>query len=444
MAAQDVIVIGAGAAGLAAAAALAERGRRVLVLEARDRIGGRIWTRHEAGVAAPVELGAEFIHGHAPATVAWLRRAGRGVVESPDSHWRLRDGVLQQRDSYFLEVQKAMRAALDQITHDISLAELLDTHLKDVLSPEARNYARMMAEGFDAADTTRASARAIVEEWTGDMLNNAPQGRPEGGYSSLLEALAGALPADKVHVRLQTVVREVRWARGHVEIFGESFGRPYQAQAPRAIVTLPLGVLQLSPQHQDAVRFTPPLDAKQEALRGLGFGPVIKLVLRFQSAFWETLDDGRYRDAAFLHASECPFPTFWTPVPLRAPIINAWAGGPRAAQLSAQSRDGLPTLVDQALQSLQTMFGSRCDVRAQLQGAYMQDWQQDPYSRGAYSYQAVGGENAREQLAAPLEGTLFFAGEATASEDDAGTVVGALQSGERAAAEVFKASAHLA
>ena len=441
MAAQDVIVIGAGAAGLAAAAALAERGQHVLVVEARDRIGGRIWTRDEAGAAAPVELGAEFVHGYAPATVAWLRRAGRGVVESTDSHWRLQDGVLQQRGSYFLEVQRAMRAALGRLTHDVSLAELLDTYLKDVLSPEARDYARMMAEGFDAADTTRASARAIVEEWTGDMLNNAPQGRPEGGYSSLLEALAGALPADKVHVRLHTVVREVRWRRGHVEILGDSFGRPYQAQAPRAIVTLPLGVLQLSPQDEGAVRFTPPLDAKQDALRGLGFGPVIKLVLRFQTPFWETLDNGKYRDAAFLHAPKCAFPTFWTPVPLRAPIINAWAGGPRAAQLSAQAPDGLPTLVDQAVQSLQTMFGASCDVRAELQGAYMQDWQRDPYSRGAYSYEAVGGENAREQLAAPLEDTLFFAGEATDTHDEAGTVVGALQSGERAAAEVLQTSA---
>lgn len=437
---HDVVVIGAGAAGLAAAATLSAAGQRVLVLEARDRVGGRIWTRHEAGVVAPIELGAEFIHGYAPATVSWLKRGGRSVVESPDSHWRLVDGVLQQRDSYFAEVQKALRAALDRTTHDMSLAELLDVRLEGVLSAEARAYARMMAEGFDAADTTRASARAIIEEWTSDSMSNAPQSRPEGGYSSLLETLSGALPVDKVFVRLQTTVREVRWSRGKVEIAGESLGHPYRVQAPRAIITLPLGVLQQPPEAEGAVRFTPALDGKREALRGLGFGPAIKLVLRFHTPFWEGLEHGRYREAGFLHASQCAFPTFWTALPLRAPVLCAWAGGPRAQQLSESCHGRLGDLVEQALQSLETMFGNRCDVRGELQGVYVQDWQKDPFARGAYSYVAVGGATAREQLAAPLEDTLFFAGEATDTTGEAATVTGALLSGERAAGEVLESA----
>ena len=434
MSSHDVLVIGAGVAGLGAAAALAAAGRSVLVLEARDRVGGRIWTRHEPGVAAPIELGAEFVHGHAERNVAWLARAGKSAIETEHGHWRLENGALHQRDSAFQKVRNALLKHRDQVTHDVSLDTVLDKILKNELSDDERAYARMMAEGFDAADTSKASARAIADEWTGELLNSAPQSRPEGGYSSLLTALAGALPADKVHVRLQTIVREVKWSRGQVEVSGESFGKPFRAAAPRAIVTLPLGILQLAPGAADAVRFTPPLDAKRAALRGIGFGPVIKLVLKFHSAFWEDLDAGRYRDGGFFHATGCEIPTFWTALPVRAPVLTAWAGGPRAARLTA--KHDFAGLVSAALASLDTLFNHRCDVHAQLEAAYWHDWERDPFAHGSYSYVAVGGATAREDLAQPLDDTLFFAGEAT-DTDESATVTGAVLSGERAAAEVL-------
>jgi monoamine oxidase len=185
------------------------------------------------------------------------------------------------------------------------------------------------------------------------------------------------------------------------------------------------------------VRFTPALDAKRAALGGLGFGPVIKLSLKFRSAFWEELDEGRYRDGGFFHAPSCAFPTFWSALPLRAPTINAWAGGPRAARLSREQ--DFPGLVRAALAALTEIFGERCDPSSQLEAARLHDWQCDPFAHGAYSYVAVGGATARRDLAAPLEETLFFAGEATDEEEPA-TVTGALLSGERAAAEVLAAS----
>jgi monoamine oxidase len=437
MSSHDVLVIGAGVAGLAAAAALAAGGRSVLLLEARDRLGGRVWTRHEPGVAAPIELGAEFVHGYAERNVAWLARAGKSALETEGSRWRLENGVLIQRDSAFEKVRDALLKHRDQVTHDVSLDTVLDQILKNELSDDARAYARMMAEGFDAADTSKASARAIADEWTGELLSDAPQSRPEGGYNSLLLALAGALPAERVQVRLQTIVREVKWARGKVEVSGESFGQPFSVVAPRAIVTLPVGILRLAPDSADAVRFTPPLNAKRDALRGIGFGPVIKLVLSFHSAFWAELDGGRYRDGGFFHAAGCEIPTFWTPLPLRAPVLNAWAGGPRAARLSAKY--DFAGLVSVALASLDTLFNHRCDVRSLLAAAYLHDWAQDPFSHGAYSYVAVGGATARDDLAKPLDDTLFFAGEATDSDESA-TVTGALLSGERAAAEVLARS----
>jgi monoamine oxidase len=431
----DVAIIGAGAAGLAAAAALAGSKRSVLVLEARDRIGGRIWTRHESGLPVPIELGAEFIHGDAPETMAHLRRANAAAIESPDEHVSFHDGDVQPTEG-FTQVQKAIResrALLDE--RDLSLDEFLDKHLARVLSVEARQYARMMAEGFDAADPSRVSARSLVEEWTSEAMTHEPQSRPDGGYDSLLRELAGAARRGNVRLQLQTIVRGVKWSGGSVQIEAQARGEPLRVSARRAIVTLPLGVLQASADAPGGVRFSPPLDSKRAALEGLGFGPVVKLNLRFRTAFWDEIEHGRYRDVTFFHSRKAPFPTFWSAVPLRAPLLVAWAGGPRATRLAGASTGELAKL---AVTTLQSMFGETCDVQSLFEAAYWHDWQQDPHSRGAYSYVRVGGGDASRQLAAPLADTLFFAGEATDHEGESTTVTGALRSGERAAREVLQ------
>ncbi|HEX9434088.1 MAG TPA: FAD-dependent oxidoreductase, partial [Burkholderiales bacterium] len=166
---------------------------------------------------------------------------------------------------------------------------------------------------------------------------------------------------------------------------------------------------------------------KRAALKKLADGPVIRVAMRFHRPFWEE----RARGVAFFHSPQAPFPTFWTPLPKRAPLLTAWAGGPKAARLTGSSTR---KLLDAALTSLESVFGK--GVRAELAAAYVQDWMQDPYSRGGYSYLLVGGKGAREELAAPIDETIFFAGEATDSEES-GTVAGALRSGQRAAREIL-------
>jgi monoamine oxidase len=430
----DVLIIGAGGAGLAAAAELTHSGRSVLVLEARERIGGRMWTQHAPDLAVPIEYGAEFIHGRAPTTMAILQRGGKTAIESTDTHYRLHDGELAARNDHFHDVQRAMRASAAKLEKtDLSFDTFLE---QSSLSLEARRYAKMMAEGFDAADTSRASARAIAAEWTADMMNDdAPQSRPQGGYDALLAALAVSLQSESLRLRLQTIVRAVRWSKGAVEIEGTSIGEPFRASARRAIITLPLGVLQQPADAPGGVRFDPALSEKHSALQGLASGPVIKLMLRFRSAFWEELDGGRYRNAAFFHAPNADFRTFWTQLPVRAPLLVAWAGGPIAARLS--SAEPAADIAADALSVVQTMFGRHYDVAEALQGSYYHDWQRDPFARGAYSYVLVGGNAARQSLAAPLADTLFFAGEATDTEGETATVAGALQSGIRAAREAL-------
>jgi monoamine oxidase len=428
----DVIVIGAGAAGLMAAATLVQAGRSVLLLEARDRIGGRIWTRTEPGVPTPLELGAEFIHGQAPVTRGLLAEAGVAAIDSADSHWTLRDGELGPSDGWFEHFLSALSAADILATQDISFDALLEGPLSQALSVQERQFARTMAEGFDAADTTRASARALAAEWSGDTLGDTPTGRPQGGYERVLAALMGKLSSDRLRLQLQSPVQTVRWSSAGVEITGRTLDAPFEARARRAIVTLPLGVLQ-----GGAVRFAPALAAKRNALAGLASGAVVKVLLRFATPFWESVAAARYRGASFLHIPEAEIPTYWTAAPAHAPLLVAWAGGPRAQRLSSGATE--VAIVRAALAGVRQLFGQFLDVDAQFQGYCYHDWQRDPFARGAYSYVLVDGGDARRALAQSIDDTLFFAGESTDSTGEAGTVAGALQSGVRAAHEALAA-----
>jgi len=430
----DVVIIGAGVSGIAAASELRKSGLSVLILEARDHVGGRAWTRHEPDLSAPIELGAEFIHGRVPETFELLREVGKAALDTSGAHWRLREGKLvQNTEDLFGSIQVALERSNVLKQPDISFDTWLSRSGEYGLSPEAAAMARAFVEGFDAADPARVSAHFIAKEWGSGGMLDSPQFRPLGGYSSVLAALAGALDRENIRLQLQTVVREVRWRRGSVEIDAAFLDQPFSVQATCAIVTLPLGVLQAPDGASGTVRFVPALDTKREALQQLVFGPVLKLSLRFRTAFWEKLDGGRYEDAAFFHSAATAFPTFWTALPLRAPLLTAWIAGPKAARLSMYE---MPEIVRQALDSLSTVFGGRPPSEFELEAAYLHNWQTDPFSRGAYSYIGVGGGDARRTLAEPLEGTLFFAGEATDTEGEAATVTGALQSGARAAREV--------
>jgi len=433
--AYDVLIIGAGAAGLAAAAEVARAGRSALLLEARDRIGGRCWSLEIPGMPVPVELGAEFIHGRPPATFSLLEKFGIAAMDRNGSGWYVERGRLRSTGDVFDEIRAALRE-IGAPRRDVSFDTFLQRELGH-LSPRARAFARRRVEGYDAADPARASARAIVEEWSGeDEATAASHFRPLGGYGLLLESLSRSLAGTKVRLQLRSVVHEVRWQRGRVEVLGRRGGKVFRANAGRAIVTLPLGVLQLAPDAPGAVRFAPALDAKARALGGLAPSPVIKVMMRFRTAFWETLDGGRYEDAAFLRSFDAPFPSFWTALPVHTPLLVAWAGGPKADRLSGlAARD----IIRRATASLEAIFGKRAKVARRLEAAWLHDWQQDLFARGAYSYVRVGGAGARKALAAPLQGTLFFAGEASDFEGEHGTVAGALRSGTRAARQVLKA-----
>jgi monoamine oxidase len=428
----DVVIIGAGVSGVAAACGWGRSGLSVLILDARDRVGGRTWTRHEPDLAAPIELGAEFIHGRAPETFELLREVGKAALDTSGAHWTLRNGRLEQNtEDLFEDIQRALARSKALDEPDVPFETWLLHSDRYGLPAEAAAMTSAFVEGFDAADPARVSTHFIAREWGAGGMLNSPQFRPSGGYSSALTAFASALYRDRFRVQLGTVVREIRWKHGSVDIDASFLGQPFSVQSRCVIVTLPLGVLQ-----EGSVRFAPALTAKHQALSALAAGAVLKLSLRFRTAFWEAIDGGRYRDAAFFHSAETVFPTFWTPLPLRAPLLTAWIGGPKAERLSSEPES---QIVRQALESLSVVFGGRTASELELEAAYVHNWQTDPFSRGAYSYPLAGAGNARNVLAEPLEKTLFFAGEATDTQDEAATVTGALQSGDRAALEVIRA-----
>ena len=427
----DAIVIGAGAAGLAAACSLAGRSLRVLVLEARDRVGGRVWSEPFARAAVPAELGAEFIHGRAEETMALLRDAGTAAVETGGESWtRSENGDLRRNDDDMMPAAGIFEGAR-ALESDESVDRFLQRFADDESMRETVRAARAFVEGFEAADPAIASARAIADEWrSGVDLTSA---RPLGGYPPMLERLRNACAAAGVQTCLSTVVRRLSWRRGAVAVETESsWGESRTLHARAAVVTLPVGVLRHSGDETEVV-FDPDLPAaKREALASIEMGHAVKVALWFRTAFWERLRDGRYRDSAFFRCEGLPFPTYWTQFPLRSELIVAWAGGPKAIAMSGASQS---ELIGRALSGFGALFGEHELAREEFEEGVMHDWGRDPFARGAYSYVAVGGGNARAALAMPVDGTLFFAGEATSNDGQGGTVNGALETGERAARE---------
>ncbi len=432
----DVIVIGAGAAGLAAAQKLAGRSLRVLLIDARDRVGGRVLTRPVPGLATPAELGAEFIHGPAEETFDLLRDAGVAAIDTGGESWVCDGGGLRRDEDNFTSAAGIFEGARS-LPEDESTDRFLRRFEGDAGKRATVSAARAFVEGFEAADPTLASARAIADEWlSGVDLRSA---RPYGGYGPILSRMRDACAAAGVRIALSTLARNVAWRRGEVrvEVAGSLEGlRALHARA--AVVTLPVGVL----RHRGdgtAVAFEPELPAeKLGSLARIEMGHVVKVALAFRTAFWERVCHERYRGAAFFHCDAQPFAAYWLQTPVRSDLVVAWAGGPRAIALRGASE---AELVEVAVNGFGVLLDEPALVRAELVGGMTHDWSRDAFSRGAYSYVAVGGGDARAVLATPLEGTLFFAGEATSTDGQGGTVNGALKTGRRAAEEAAAALA---
>jgi monoamine oxidase len=419
----DVLIIGAGAAGLAAAARLRRAGRRVVVLEARERTGGRVDTHRPEGWPGPVEGGAEFEHGLPPVTEALRKRARLRARDLGQRHWERQRRGPRRGDRDWAAAQELLEQLYQAAAErDRTFTEMMrDPRWRRRAPAAVWALARSYVEGFNAAPADRVSVRSLaVQAEAAERVHADRLRRFDDGYDRVLAPLARGLD-----VRLGARVRVVRWRPGHVRVdaVGPTGAPLPPLSARQAVITLPVAVLAAGD-----VRFAPALPAAKGAAIGrIGVGPVIKVVLRFRRDPLRALP---FRPT-LLHAPGAPVPTWWPPHP-EHPVVVGWAAGPRAVALEPLADDAR---VRRALASVAAALGTTTGaLAAELDGYRVFDWQRDPFAQGAYSYVLAGAIDAPDALAAPVADTLFFAGEAT-NLPDMGTVHGALESGARAATE---------
>ncbi len=437
----DVLIVGAGAAGLAAAQDLSAADLRVIVVEARGRVGGRIFTLRDQSVPAPVELGAEFVHGKSPELFEIIESAHLPFCEVTGRHWYFENGVLSRTDDFWAKLDQLMEQ-MKSVDPDRSFKDYLDSLPHDPETERAKAIAVRYVEGFHAARIDRIGVHGLIKaNEAAEQIDGNKAFRLLRGYVDVSQWLYEEAKGHGAIFQLNTVVDEVRWKRDTVELVCRSDNISLSFSAPRTIITLPLGVLQAGEDQHGAVRFDPELPReKRDAVRALEMGHVVRIVLHFHERFWEKIDipgTGEKEDLSqlgFIHYPEAPISTWWTVLPERAPLLVGWVGGPAAEGFISQSQE---EILNSALDSLSRIFGvTENYVRSLLAGSFIHDWQADPFTRGAYSYLPVNGLAAQLALSQPVDNTLFFAGETT-SVGNIGTVHGAIQSGRRAAKEVI-------
>jgi len=430
----EVVVIGAGVAGLAAARALCGAGVNVRVLEARGRAGGRVYTVHDAVRPLPVELGAEFID--VPGEVWELfRAAGGAAYRSVRGFWTVDRGRAEPLD--FGRMEPVMERLPSSPHPDLTFAQFLEG-LREV-DEEARGLAARYVEGFHGAPVGRVGVAWLAQAEEGAAGGGGDvRHQPLGGYDRVAGALRAEVDA-RGALRLNTVVHRVAWSRGEAMVHARSRAGaelpPVRARA--VLVTVPLGVLQAPEGAPGAIAFDPQPRETLAAARSLAVAHVVKVVFRFREFLWERLEGvDPEAEAKFFQPSAGRFNVWWTPSPVRAPVLTAWAGGTAAERMEAEGIDPVQAALDELAEWLGI---PRREVEAELEEWQRHDWAADPFARGAYSYVPAGALGAQEALARPVEGTLFFAGEATCTGGMNSTVEGALGSGRRAAREVLAA-----
>ncbi|HEY6477194.1 MAG TPA: NAD(P)/FAD-dependent oxidoreductase [Polyangia bacterium] len=421
----EVLIIGAGVAGLTAARELTAAGVRVLVLEARDRLGGRVMTHHTP--EGPVELGAEFVHGAVEETLSVAREAALALRETDRGAPRAKDDEDEGPADFF----SAMDAVLAFATADGPDESFQHLVARADVAAEIKAQCLGLVEGYHAADPARISVRALLKNTAADERPGANrQFRFANGYDGLVAAIFARIDPALCEVRLKTVVTAVSWGSGRVvvrtSVVGASAGE--ELVAPKLIVTVPLGVLKAG-----AITFSPRLADKEEIINRLEMGDAERVSLCLASDAW--VAPGNFPPGGFLMTGEPPFPVWWVSRPPPFPVVTAWSGGRNAralSQLDSAAR------VDAAVAALAAALGADAvRLRQDLRGGFSHNWLADPFARGAYSYAGVGGSEAGTELAAPIDGTLFFAGEATESDGQNGTVHGAIASGRRAAKQAL-------
>ncbi len=436
---RDVAVIGAGIAGLACAQRLHQAGLDFLVLEAANRIGGRIQTDYTLGAGRPFEIGALMIHGKRVVTHSWLHELGMNARPLPTTRrarfWRdgrierlpLAGNLLHRTIGLRAFYQGAFTLPKRFVSYngpDLTLAEWLD---QQRALPGAKLLVHLLYAHASAADVDAIGVRGPAEESAlADEEFGYTNFQVVEGYDALVSRRAATL---KDRIRLETQVTAIRSSgRGaRIETLDRN-GEEGALRAKRVVVTLPLGVLK-----SDTVTFDPPLpERKRAAIRAIAFGDAMVVLLRPRG---DNLAE-RLGDFGLLWG-EGPTSFHRPYVATRNPpsILDGFVIGREARRRAALSEK---EVVDQTLADLQAIVPPSVHV-GQVDAFAYSRWPVHPFARGGYSFLPPGASlQHRRDLAEPVDGVLFFAGEATHTHGEPATVHGAIETGYRAAVEVIR------
>ena len=429
----DVIIIGAGAAGLMAAYTLVRSGKTVTVLEARDRIGGRIHTI-SSGFSMPVELGAEFVHGDLPITLGLLKEAGIGDCDVSFEMWQHHNGAFEQSEE-FVEGWGNFLGKVNKLQTDMTINEFLEQNFTGKEYAVMRSQVENYVSGYDTADIHDAGTFALRNEWNHE--DEDAQHRVKGGYGKMIQYLADACTNAGNEIFLKNAAKDILWEKDEVKVITAN-GAIYEAN--KVIVALPLGVFHAPKDAEGAIQFNPPLNAQEAAIKNIGFGSVIKILLEFDEIFWESdavaqLSGADLSTMGFLFSDE-EIPTYWTQAPAHSPMLTGWLGGPPAYDKKDLSPEAILQLT---LTSLSNIFKIETEIlRNKLMAWEVANWTAEPYTRGSYAYDKVESIKARTVLQQPVEETIYFAGEYLYDGPAMGTVEAALSSGKGVTEEVLK------
>jgi monoamine oxidase len=409
----NFLIVGAGAAGLMSARELACAGKRVTIVEARDRCGGRIHPLpvHEFGY--PAEGGAEFVHGAARVTRAVMGEAGLSLQPRAGKRWNTRTGELLPDEPSFAHWDRFYQA-LEAVTVDLPIADFLERHFAEPQYDRLRRAVTRTVEGYDAADPRFASTLAIRDEWM--ARDDGEHGRIAKGHGALIDYLEAECRRHGAAIELGAVVNSIDESGGVIAVRCRD-GTMFEADA--AIITVPPPLL-------SEIALPSAARERAAAMADIGFGNVVKILLRFTTKWWADHGGRDLADLSFL-VSDAQVPTWWTQHPAGHPVLTGWFAGPKADRVSSLTE---ADLVDMGLASLAEIFDLPADgIGRTLAAARAINWGNDPFARGAYSYAKPGTRAAQSALKSPDGGAIFFAGEALYAGPDMGTVEAALASG---------------
>ena len=418
----EVLILGAGIAGLAAARTLVDDGWKVIVLEARNRIGGRVWTDNSLGL--PLDLGASWIHGVKGNPITKLAKQfglqtvstdyDNSVMYDFDGR-KMSDAEYKEIEDLYDSIYAEVEVMQEDTDDDMSLQQAFDEVIsqRDLSAEELRRlnfYIQQETSLEYGADPDALS----LWEWDQDEVFNGNDVVFPNGYSQIADGLAKGLD-----IRFNVKVTGIFYGANGVDV--ETSSGVFVAD--KAIVTFPLGVLK-----QAAVKFDPPLpEWKQTAIDRLDMGVLNKVYLKFPKVFW----DESVETISYLGEKAGEWCDWLNFVPyVDEPVLMAFHGGAKGYALEELSD---AEIIAGAMKTLRMMYG---DGIPEPEGFLITRWGKDPFAFGGYSHiPPFASGDDYDALFEPVDDVLYFAGEATSREYPA-TVHGAYLSGVSAAAEI--------